>query len=101
MTVQLNSAVHDDVREAMEYYLETATSQISLKFYDEFQQLTILAAQSPRSYRVYSDDPSEIRRANFKRFPYHFLFRQIDRRAIRVLVVRHDHRHPSYGLDRW
>lgn len=101
MNVQLNSAVHRDIREAMEYYLETATGQISLEFYEEFQHFAELAAKSPLSFRVYAEDPTEIRRVNLDRFPYHFLFRQIDQITIRILVVRHDHRHPSYGLDRW
>ncbi len=101
MIIQLNSAVHDDLREALQHYAETAGSQIALDFYEEFQGSADSAASSPLSYRVYLEDPTEIRRVNFRRFPYHFLFRQIDQRTIRILVVRHDHRHPSYGLDRW
>ena len=101
MNIQLNSAVHDDLRETMEYYLETAGSQIALEFYEEFQHFAELAARSPSSYRVFSEDPPVVKRVNFERFPYHFLYRQVDRTTIRVLVVRHDHRHPTYGLDRW
>lgn len=101
MNIQLVSAVHDDLREAMEYYLETAGSQISLEFYEEFQNFAELAARSPRSFRIYSAEPTEIRRVNFKRFQYHFLYRQIDPETIRIMVVRHDHRHPSFGLDRF
>lgn len=94
MIFQLNSAVYDDLREAV-------GSQIALNFYDEFKRYAGLAAKSPLSYRIYAEDPAEIRRVNFRQFPYHFLFRRIDRVTIRILVVRHDHRHPSYGLDRW
>ncbi len=101
MTIQLNSAVHADLREALEYYDETAGSQIAADFYQEFQRFADLAASSPLAYRVYLEDPTDIRRVNFRRFPYHFLYRQVDQRTIRILVVRHDHRHPSYGLERW
>jgi len=101
MKFQLNSAVHDDIRAALEYYHEHAGTDIALSFYQEFLRYAALAASSPRSYAIYMDDPDGIRRANFSRFPYHFLFRQIDESTIRILVVRHDHRHPSYGLDRW
>ncbi len=101
MNFQLNSAVHNDIREAMEFYNETAGSEMALGFYGEFRRHAELAARSPSSYRIYLDDPTKIRRVNFHRFPYHFLYRQIDSTSIRILVVRHDHRHPSYGLDRW
>lgn len=101
MNIQLISAVHEDLREAMEYYLETSGSQIAMEFYQEFQECADRAAKSPLAYRIYLEDPTEIRRVNFRRFPYHFLYRQVDQMIIRVLVIRHDHRHPSYGLDRW
>ena len=101
MKFQLNSAVYDDLREIMEYYDEAADSSIASNFYDEFRHYADLAAMMPKSYLVYLDSPEKIRRVNFRRFPYHFLFRQIDKNTIRILVVRHDHRHPSYGLDRW
>ncbi len=73
MNIQLNSAVHNDLRVTMEYYLETAGVQVALEFYEEFQHFAELAVRSPRSYRVFSEDPPEVRRVNFKRFPYHFL----------------------------
>lgn len=101
MSFQLNSAVHDDIREAIEYYDKKAGSQIAIDFYDEFLRSAALASASPRSYRIYDDDATEIRRVNLRRFPYHFLYRQIDQTTIRILVIRHDHRHPIYGLDRW
>ena len=101
MSFQLNSAVYDDLREILEYYGETAGNMIAADFYDEFQKYAGLAVKAPLSHRVFANDPTEIRRVNFRRFPYHFLFRQIDNKTIRILVVRHDHRHPSYGLDRW
>lgn len=39
------------------------------------------------------------RRVNLKRFPYHFLFREIAG-GIRITVVRHHKQHPERGLDR-
>lgn len=100
MKYQLISAVYHDLREIMEYYDEAADSEVASRFYEEFRHYADLAAASPKSYGVYLADPNRIRRVNFKRFPYHFLFREVDENTIRILVVRHDHRHPSYGLDR-
>ncbi|HMO80612.1 MAG TPA: hypothetical protein PKD24_07450 [Pyrinomonadaceae bacterium] len=101
MSFELNSAVHNDLREAIEHYDDTARSKVAIDFYREFLRFAGLAAEAPRAFRIYENDPTEIRRVNFRRFPYHFLFRQVGENAIRILVVRHDHRHPSYGLDRW
>lgn len=98
MRFQLNSAVYTDLREIMEHYDVTAGSGVASNFYHEFRRYADQAALRPKSFPTYSD---EIRRVNFRRFPYHFLFRQIDKNAIRILVVRHDHRHPSYGMERW
>ena len=39
------------------------------------------------------------RRANLKRFPYHMLY-EIRPDALRVMLVRHNKRHPDYGLRR-
>ena len=41
----------------------------------------------------------DIRRANLRRFPYHFLFRGVGH-EVRILVVRHHHRYPSFGSRR-
>lgn len=101
MKFQLSSAVHEDLRAAIEYYRETAGEDVAAEFYEELLRYAALAAESPKAYAIYMDDPELTRRVNFRRFPYHFLFRQIDAETIRILVVCHDHRHPSYGLDRW
>jgi hypothetical protein len=40
-----------------------------------------------------------LHRANLKRFPYHFIYREIPE-GIRVTLVRHHRRHPDLGIDR-
>jgi plasmid stabilization system protein ParE len=41
-----------------------------------------------------------IRRGFVRRFPYSVLFRTVNDDTIRVLVIRHHRRHPSFGLTR-
>jgi plasmid stabilization system protein ParE len=44
-------------------------------------------------------DASGFRRVNLRKFPYHVLFEEhLD--VVRVLVIRHHHRNPTYGLRR-
>lgn len=41
-----------------------------------------------------------IRRGFVRRFPYSVLFRVVNDETVRVLVIRHHRRRPSYGLAR-
>jgi plasmid stabilization system protein ParE len=41
-----------------------------------------------------------IRRAFVRRFPYTLLFRVVNEETVRVLVIRHHRRRPSFGLSR-
>jgi len=41
-----------------------------------------------------------IRRRLVHRFPYSILFRMPDTETVRVLVIRHHRRRPSYGIGR-
>lgn len=43
--------------------------------------------------------PAENHGGTFCPFPYHFLYEE-DQRKIRFLVLRHDKRHPNFGLRR-
>ena len=59
-----------------------------------------LVEKDLRSALSHYDDavgPHLARRANFPSFPYHLIFRETADGA-RVLVLRHHHRHPDYGL---
>ena len=39
------------------------------------------------------------RRANLPRFPYHVLY-EIHAESLRIMHVRHNKRHPDYGMER-
>ena len=54
------------------------------------------AAENPLRFHLVG---REFRRINLQRFPYHVLY---DARSdsIRVMIVRHNKRHPDYGMER-
>jgi len=54
------------------------------------------AAASPHRFHFETKDR---RRVNLRRFPYHFLFREIPG-GIRITVVRHHKQRPEHGLER-
>jgi plasmid stabilization system protein ParE len=80
----------------MRYYERVATPELADEFYTELRYFLTRAEDKPESFSIRERD---IRRANLRRFPYHFLFRVVGDQ-VRILVVRHHHRNPSFGSRR-
>lgn len=85
----------DDIRDAAMHYAELSERVLSA-FWEELDTVLASIARNPR---IHHFDSCGLRRANFRKFPYHLLY-QVDDDAIYILVVRHDKRHPNYGTDR-
>jgi len=96
MRLVLHPQVYSDIDKIMKYYETTATAQLADDFYVELRSVMVEAAKRPESFSIRERD---VRRVNLERFPYHFLFRIVGE-AVRVLVVRHHRRHPSFGTWR-
>ena len=96
MRVILHAKVHSDVDAVMEYYERVASRELAEDFYAEIREFIDEAAERPESFSVRERD---LRRINLHRFPYHFLFRIVGD-VVRILVVRHHRRHPSFGVHR-
>ena len=96
MRVELDSKVYIDLLEILEYYDEEAGGEVASDFYSEFRQYAKAASERPYSFPAYE----EMRRVNFRRFPHHFLFQILDEKTLRILIVKHNHRDPSYCIER-
>ena len=96
MRLVLHRRVRSDVDEIMDYYERAEQPELAQDFYRELRAFLLDAARQPDRYHIFKAD---LRRANLKRFPYHFLYR-VAGECVRVLVVRHHRRHPDYGLER-
>lgn len=88
-------AVQQDVSGTLRYY-DAINSSLGDEFWEDLNSFITQAAANPEHFHFEAKDR---RRVNLKRFPYHFLFRQIPG-GIRITVVRHHHRHPTTGLKR-
>ncbi|MEO0416515.1 MAG: type II toxin-antitoxin system RelE/ParE family toxin [Verrucomicrobiota bacterium] len=96
MAVRFHRRVQHDLNQALDYYrLESA--KLADEFFDLFIEATAIANNNPKHFHF---DPSGLRRFNLKRFPYHFLYDE-NAKGIRIWVLRHNKRHPSYGLRRF
>jgi toxin ParE1/3/4 len=65
-------------------------------FWDELNSFIQRAVANPRRFHFGLGDR---RRVNLKRFPYHFLFREIPD-GIRITVIRHHKKRPQIGVKR-
>lgn len=96
MLVSLHPKIPSDVREIMRHYRRVAGPTLADEFYRELRQLIVRAAEQPG---LFAKREHGLHRVNLPRFPYHFLFRVADG-ALRVLVVRHHRKRPSFGTCR-
>ena len=96
MRLVLHPKVYSDIDSITNYYEQAATAKLADGFYAELRFTMLEVAKRPEQFSVQTKD---IRRANLRRFPYHFLFRAVDDVG-RIIVVRHHSRHPTVGLTR-
>ncbi len=78
------------------YYTEKSGVELANRIYRHFLATVEKVVEMPTRFHPIH---GSLRRAEVNGFPYHFLFREIPA-GIRVLVLRHDKRHPSFGLSR-
>lgn len=96
MRIEYHPAIEQELKAAIDYYNQCSPN-LGIEFLDEFDKEILRIAESPLLWRVVIED---IRRALMQRFPYAIYFRLVQNDVVRVLVVKHQRRHPDYGLDR-
>ena len=95
MEVAYHPLVRGDVEEALSYYQKIST-RLADEFHAELRSSINQAAENPLRFHLADQG---FRRANLQRFPYHVLY-EIRPECVRVIHVRHNKRHPQYGMPR-
>jgi plasmid stabilization system protein ParE len=95
MKLVYHPAVQRDVSMILRHY-DGINDRLGDEFWDELTSVIQQASTNPQHFHL---ETSGRRRANLRRFPYHFLFREIPD-GIRITVVRHHRQHPDYGTQR-
>lgn len=95
MNVQYHPAVEQDIAEVLSHY-DAISPVLGDEFKGELRHFIQIAAANPGRFHPFG---LKFRRVNLRRFPYHFLYREIPD-GIRITLVRHHKRHPDYGLAR-
>ncbi len=96
MRVEYHPFIGDELQEIRDYY-EARSQGLGDDFVNEFEQQVLRIASMPLRWMIVRAD---LRRALMKRFPYVIFFRMIGEESIRVTVVKHEKRHPAFGLSR-
>jgi toxin ParE1/3/4 len=96
MRIEYHPSVHQDVAEAIRRYA-VVSDKLANDFESELRRFFAIAAANPNRFHLIKPG---FHRANLKRFPYHFIYRELHD-GIRVTLVRHHSRHPETGADRW
>jgi plasmid stabilization system protein ParE len=85
-----------DLREALAKYYAVSDS-LGDDFFAEFRIDIAKACENPKFFHF---DACGLRRCNFDRFPYHFLY-DIRGESVRIWVLRHNRRDPRFGIRRF
>ena len=95
MRLVYHPAVQKDVNSILNYY-DRVSPELADEFWDEFSRVIEFIASNPqRGHPV----RAALFRVNLQRFPYHVLFRRRPM-TIRIILVRHNKRHPKLGTSR-
>jgi hypothetical protein len=93
--VKFHPLVQRDTVEALKYYQEIS-GRLADEFNEEVRLTVEQAAANPLRFHLVDRG---FRRADLRRFPYHILY-EVRSNTLLVMHVRHNKRHPDYGMQR-
>ena len=95
MNIVLIPPADKELKEAIDYYNDQLTG-LGEQFYTSFIDTTGYISQVPDAWRKIG---TNTRRINIKRFPYLILY-VIDEHEILITCIAHQHRNPTYYMER-
>ena len=96
MKVEYHPAIKHELLEIVKYY-NRCSQGLGTEFLSEFELQILNISSMPTQWMIVKDD---IRRSLMKRFPYAIYFRALKNDVLRVMIVKHQRRHPNYGQSR-
>jgi len=88
--------IQRDLQSALGYYDGVGGPKLGDRFFSEVEAAVAAIMRNPQGHH-FSD--GGLRRVSLGSFPYHILY-EADDEIIWVAVLRHDRRHPNFGLRR-
>ncbi len=96
MEIEYHPAIERELREIIEHY-NSVSPGLGNEFLNEFERQVLNIASNPLQWVEIQDG---VRRALLRRFPYMMYFRVVRKELLRITVVKHQRRHPGFGLKR-
>jgi len=96
VSYSLHRSAERDLTEAFRFYKAEAGRGVAGRFLKEFERVVKILEEFPD---IGTPTNGERRAYPLSDFPYSIIYRSVDT-GIRVLVVRHQNRDPTFGDDR-
>lgn len=98
MRLEFHPAVQGDLETALDYYEEEGGPHLADRFEMEFRACLRAIKAGPKQFSLYHVNPI-LRRVRLKSFPYLIVYRE-QSDVIRVTLLKHERRHPRFGMTR-
>ena len=98
MTLQFHPAVQKDFNEAIDYYESQGGTHLADRFEAEFR-ISVAAIKAGPTRFPYYQKSDRFRRIRLKGFPFLIVYRA-NAADIRVMILKHERRHPRFGMIR-
>ncbi len=99
MTLQFHPAVQQDFNHAIAHYEAEGGGHLADRFEAEFRAAITALKAGPTRFAFYNRSPI-FRRIRLDNFPYLIVYRETAN-AIRITLLKHERRHPLFGMQRW
>lgn len=96
MSFELHPSAEKDLENASDYYLKNAGHVVANRFLEEFYRAATYLVANPN---IVSQAENSHRTYPLRLFPYSIVY-VLSGGKVRVLVVRHHRRRPSFGARR-
>jgi plasmid stabilization system protein ParE len=98
MTLEFHPAVQRDFSEALDYYEAEGGVNLANRFEAEFRTCIAAVKAGPTCFPFYRRD-ERFRRIRLRSFPFLVVYRA-GTKVIRVILLKHERRHPRFGMAR-
>jgi toxin ParE1/3/4 len=96
--LEFHPAVQRDLSDALDYYRTEGGPNLSERFEKEFRACLSAIRAAPARFPFYLGSET-LRRIRLSNFPYIIVYRERSE-VVRVTVLKHEKRHPRFGMRR-
>ncbi len=98
MTLEFHPAVQKDFNEVLDYYEAEGGLHLADRFEVEFRACLAAVKAGPTRFPFYQRS-DRLRRVRLRSFPFLIVYRE-NVNGVRVILLKHERRHPQFGMAR-